>query len=176
MMEKPEMEPAIFNTHHPHLRGHFESYDGNQQYENGEPEFDEIRKEIAQYYSVPFVEEFPEEEDKTPKKEEEHVFIVDNKMVKNQRHQRAFCVVRREKDGVKDAWYIDGRLPHAALFGRLFNHYGIPDDDHNEKILGFLDPDEFSDIPKIQEEAKKRGAPITWFVRETVTPLPEKKA
>jgi hypothetical protein len=54
MSEQPEFEPPIFNTHHPRLRGHFEMYDGAEALENGEPEFDEVRKEIALYDLLTF--------------------------------------------------------------------------------------------------------------------------
>ncbi|MEK7150844.1 MAG: hypothetical protein AAB783_01460, partial [Patescibacteria group bacterium] len=86
-----EFEPLVINTHHHRLKGHFENYEGNVEFENGEPEFDEIRAEIARHYGVPFVED----EEELSKQEEGHIFVIDNKLVKNQRHYRAFCVVSR---------------------------------------------------------------------------------
>lgn len=55
--ENLENKPEAFNTHSPHLRGHFENYREEPTFENGEPEYDEIREEIAQYYGVPFTTE-----------------------------------------------------------------------------------------------------------------------
>lgn len=162
-MKGEKFEPNIFNTHKHSLKGHFESYNGDNAYENGEPEFDEVRQEIADHYGVP--------------NDEEHVFIIDNDIVKRQRHQRAFCVLRRkDKEGKTEAWYIDGRVPHVSMLERLYNHYSIPDDDFNEKALGFLDCDEFQDIPDIQAKAKEQGKPITWFIRETISPSPKEPA
>ncbi len=154
-MENKEFEPHVFDTKSHKLKAYFENYEGDLKFENGEPEFDEIREEIAEHYGVPF-------------EKEEHIFIVDNKLIDRQRHARAFSVVQRKKEGSADAWYIDGRLPHAVLLRRLYNHYGIPKDDQNEAVLGFLDPNEFEGIKEIQKKAKESGVPITWFVRETV--------
>jgi len=155
MSEMEHFEPEVFNTKSPKLKGHFEAYEGNVKFENGEPEFDVVREEIATRYGVPF-------------EKETHVFIGDNELVNNQRHQRAFSIVRRKNGDKTEAWYIDGRLPHAVLLRRLYNFYGIPKDDENEVFNGFLDSEAFEDIPEIQERAKKIGKPITWFIRETV--------
>ncbi|OGL82509.1 hypothetical protein A3H10_02910 [Candidatus Uhrbacteria bacterium RIFCSPLOWO2_12_FULL_46_10] len=167
MTESKELnEPHIFNTHDARLRAHFEKYDGETSFENGEPEFDEVRLEIAAHYGVPL----PEESDGPDEKTKGHIFIVDNKLVENQRHHRAFCVVRRREGEKQDAWYIDGRLAHVALLGRLYNYYKVPNDEHNEVCLGFLDNEGFSDIEEIQKKARVQNSPITWFIRETVTP------
>ncbi|MEK7576520.1 MAG: hypothetical protein AAB482_02375 [Patescibacteria group bacterium] len=165
-----EFEPLVFNTHNHRLRGHFENYSGKKEFENGEPEFDEIRQEIAKHFGVPFVEE---NEDELSKQDEGHIFIIDNKLVPNQRHYRAFCVVVREKDGKRDAWYIDGRMPHATMLLRLYNHYGVSEEDRNEVSLGFLDDEGFPNIPEIQEKAEEQKKPIRWFIRETVSPTKE---
>ena len=170
MPEKSEHEPQVFNSHSPHLRAHFEGYKEEPTFENGEPELDEIRQEIANYYGVPFTTEEDEGKDVAEKKEN-HLFFVDNKMVNPQRNKRAFCVIRR-KDGDKtDAWYIDGRLPHVTLLKRLYNYYKVPDDDKNEKSLGFLDYDGFNDIEAIQKKSKEISKPITWFLRDTTSPV-----
>lgn len=162
-----EFEPHVFNTHHPKLRGHFEKYNGDLELENGEPEFDDIRREIAQHFGVPFNEESA---DAISSHEEGHIFIIDNEMVEKQRHVRAFCVIRRQVGDKKDAWYIDGRMPHATMLLRLYNHYHVPDDDHNEISLGFLDDQGFANVPEVQKKAEEQGKPITWFIRETVSP------
>jgi hypothetical protein len=167
MSEQPEFEPPIFNTHHPRLRGHFEMYDGAEAFENGEPEFDEVRKEIANHFGVPFVEE---EEGGELSDATGNLFIIDNKHVENQRHHRAFCVVKRKEGDEERAWYIDGRMPHATMLKRLYGHYGVPEDDHNEISIGFLDDEGFPDIEEIQKKAKEQGKQIQWFIRETVSP------
>ena len=166
-MEGPRFEkPHKFDTSHdPILRGHFELYNGSEAFVNGEPQFDHVREEIAEYYTVPYTDE----EDENSKKEN-HLFIVDNAQVGNQRHHRAFCVLIREHEGKRDAWYIDGRLPHVTLLRRLYNYYQVPDDDGNEIHLGFLDNDGFPDVEEKQEKSKAQGKIITWFVRDKVTP------
>jgi len=146
----------VINTHAPHLHAHFESYAvGEKVYENGEEELDPIREEIAAHFGVPI--------------DEEHMLIVDNEKVENQRHQRAFCVVvHSPEDGAREAWYIDGRTGHAVMLRRLYNHYKVPDDPaHNEIHLGFLSDEAFSDVPKMQQLIDA-GKPIKWFVRDTV--------
>ena len=164
-------KPPVFNTLSPKLKAHFETYDGEMAFENGEPEFDDIREEIASHYGVPFVED----REDAPESEN-HLFIVDNDMVKNQRHARAFCVIKRIEGGRPDAWYIDGRMPHAILLKRLYNHYKVPDDEHNEKALGFLDNEGFPEIESIQEKAKELGKPITWFIRDTINSTPSQQS
>lgn len=166
MAESMENNPEVFNTHSPHLRGHFESYNEEPTFENGEPEYDEVREEIAEYYGVPFTTE----EDEENSSKENHIFIVDNKQVKRQRNHRAFCVIRRIENGKTNAWYIDGRIPHFTLLQRLYNYYKVPDDDHNEKSLGFLDYEGFTDVEMIQKKAKEMGKPIKWFLRDTTSP------
>ncbi len=169
MEEQPKFEPPVFNIHSPHLRAHFENYKEEQSFENGEPELDEIRKEIADFYGVPYTtEEKATGLDVT--KNENHLFFVDNKMVSKQRNKRAFCIIRRTENGKTDAWYIDGRMPHFTLLQRLYNYYKVPDDDLNEKSLGFLDNGCFKDIPAIQKKSKELGHPITWFLRDTTSP------
>jgi hypothetical protein len=148
--------PEVFDTTGPKLRAHFENYEEGPQFENGEPSFDDIREEIAVYYGVPC--------------DEAHLFIIDNKMLDRMRHYRAFCVLRRKIGGSQDAWYIDGRLPHAAMLRRLYNYYGVPDDDRNEIVLGFLDDEGFPDVKEIQEKVAKENKDIRWFVREVVSP------
>ncbi|MDP3934783.1 MAG: hypothetical protein Q8Q46_00995 [Candidatus Giovannonibacteria bacterium] len=170
MPEKSEHEPQVFNSHSPHLRAHFETYKEEPTFENGEPELDEIRQKIANYYSVPFSTEEDEEKGVAEKKEN-HLFFVDNKMVNPQRNKRAFCVIRRTDGDKTDAWYIDGRLPHVTLLQRLYNYYKVPDDDKNEKSLGFLDDEGFKDIEAIQKRSKEIGKPITWFLRDTTSPV-----
>ena len=160
-----QKEPQIFNTHDPILRAHFEKYNGEMSFENGEPEFDDVRLEIAAHYGVPV----PAEDEDIGETSAGYIFIVDNKLVKKQRHHRAFCVVRRKEGEKQRAWYIDGRLAHVALLGRLYDHHGVPQDDHNEVFLGFLDNEGFSGIAEIQQRAEKQGRPITWFIRETVS-------
>ena len=166
-----ESSPETFNTRSPHLRAHFENYKEEQLSENGEPKYDEVREEIAKHYGVPFTTE----EDEGAAKKENHLFFIDNKIVKRQRSHRAFCVIRRVEGGKTDSWYIDGRLPHATLLARLYNFYEVPDDDANERYLGFLDYDGFSDIPLIQKRAKELGRKITWFLKETNSPTPDKE-
>ena len=160
-------KPEVFDTHAQQLFGHFETYDGANKFENGEPEFNEIREEIAKYYGVPFTED----RENTPGAEN-HLFFVDNKLVPNQRHSRAFCVIQRKEGDEIDAWYIDGRLPHAIMLRRLYNYYKVPDDEHNEKSLGFLDTEGFPEIEDIQEKAKELGKQITWFIRDSTSPTP----
>lgn len=155
-MNEEGFKPPVFNTLAPRLRAHFEMYNGDAKFENGEPEFDEIREEIARYYGVP----------------EDNLFIVDNSMVENQRHARAFCVIQRKEGDKTDAWYIDGRMPHAVLLRRLYNYYKVPDDDSDEKSLGFLDTEGFPEIEDIQKKSKELGKPITWFIKETSIPSP----
>lgn len=155
MGQEGKQEPPIFNTHGPKLRAHFEAYNGDQKFENGEAELDDIREEIARHFGVPI--------------DENHIFIIDNDMVPSQRHRRAFSVVVRKENGKQEAWYIDGRTPHVTMLNRLYNYYNVPDDEHNEKHLGFLDVDSFSDVDEIQQEAKKTGKEIRWFIRETIT-------
>lgn len=165
-MSAEKFKPEIFDTiTNPKLRAWFERYDGVEQFENGEPEFDPIREEIADHFGVPYTTEGDVDSQK-----ENHIFIVDNEMVENQRHYRAFCVLTREENGKKSGWYIDGRLPHAVMLRRLYNHYNVPDDDENEIALGFLDEQGFPDIEKIQEKAKERGKPIRWFLRNIISP------
>lgn len=158
-MNEEGFKPQVFNTIDHKLKAHFEMYDGAAGFENGEPEFDEIREEITRYYGVP----------------EDHLFIVDNKMVPNQRHNRAFCVIHRKEGDKTDAWYIDGRMPHAVLLKRLYNYYKVPDDDSGEKSLGFLDTEGFPEIESIQEKANEIGKPITWFVKDTSSPSLDSK-
>jgi len=145
-------------------------YNGGSKFENGEPEFNDIREEIAEYYGVPFTEERNGESEG-----ENHLFIVDNKLIKNQRHARAFCVIQRKEGDKTDAWYIDGRLPHFTMLQRLYNHYKVPDDDNNEKSMGFLDTEGFPEIEDIQKKAEEIGRPITWFIKETSSPTPNGK-
>jgi len=165
-MGTEKLKPEVFDTiTDPKLRAHFERYDGAEQFENGEPEFDPIRQEIADHFDIPYTTEDDQDSQK-----ENHLFIVDNAMVENQRHHRAFCVLIREENGKNDGWYIDGRLPHAVMLRRLYNHYNVPDDDENETILGFLDEQGFPDIEKIQEKAKERGKPVVWFIRNIINP------
>ena len=161
-----QKEPQIFNTHDPILRAHFEKYNGEMSFENGEPEFDDVRLEIAAHYGVPV----PAEDEDIGETSAGYIFIVDNKLVKKQRHHRAFCVVRRKEGEKQRAWYIDGRLPHAVLLRRLYNYYGVSDDDNNEVFLGFLDNEGFPDIDEIQKRAEEQEKPINWFIRETVSP------
>lgn len=168
MFEKmPEKKPEIFNTISPHLRGHFESYNEEPKFENGEPEYDEVREEIARYYGVPFT---TEEDDENSNKEN-HIFIIDNKIVKKQRDHRAFCVIRRNENGKVSSWYIDGRVGHSTMLQRLYNYYHVPEDyDHNEISLGFLDYDGFRDIAAVQKRSQEIKRPITWFLKETTSP------
>lgn len=172
MEEQPKFEPPVFNSHSAHLQAHFENYKEEQTFENGEPELDEIRREIADYYGVPY--SFEEESIQSAHKEN-HLFFVDNKMVSKQRNKRAFCIIRRTENGKTDAWYIDGRMPHFTLLQRLYNYYKVPDDDLNEKSLGFLDDEGFKDIPIIQKKAEELGRPVTWFLRDTTSPTKGKK-
>jgi len=158
-------KPPVFDTHGPRLKAHFERYNGDAELENGEPEFDEIREEIARYYGVPFTEE----RENTPGGEN-HLFFVGNDMVPNQRHTRAFCVIKRTEGDKTDAWYIDGRMPHAIMLKRLYNYYKVPDDDHNEKSLGFLDDEGFPEIEAIQKKSEELGRPIKWFIRDSTVP------
>jgi hypothetical protein len=166
-MSKEGFKPEVFNTIGPKLKAHFEKYNGDAGFENGEPDFDEIREEIAKHYGVPFTEE----KESAPGGEN-HLFIVDNKMVENQRHARAFSVIRRTEGDKTDAWYIDARQPHAVMLRRLYNYYHVPDDDQNEVINGFLDTEGFPEIETIQEKTKELGKPITWFVKEVSSPSP----
>ncbi|OGF69846.1 hypothetical protein A3H65_03010 [Candidatus Giovannonibacteria bacterium RIFCSPLOWO2_02_FULL_45_14] len=167
MLERiPENAPETFNTHSPHLRGHFENYREEAVFKNGEPEYDETREEIAKYYEVPFTTE----EDEEASRKENHIFIVDNKIVSRQRNHRAFCVITRNEGEKKSAWYIDGRLPHATMLNRLYNYYNVPDDNQNEINLGFLDYEGFPDIEEVQKKSKEIGKPITWFLRTTTSP------
>lgn len=152
-MEGEKFEPSVFNTHSVKLRAHFETYGGDQKFENGEGELDDIRTEIAEHFGVP--------------NDENHILIIDNDMVENQRHRRAFSVIVRKKPGEEDAWYIDGRTAHITQLNRLYNYYGVPDDEFNEKHMGFLDVDGFDDIEDIQKESQKKGKPIHWFIRVT---------
>lgn len=161
-----ENAPETFNTRSPHLRGHFENYKEEAVFKNGEPEYDETREEIARYYNVPFTTE----DDKEADESENHIFIVDNKIVSKQRNHRAFCVIVRKDGGKTCAWYIDGRLPHATMLNRLYNYYKVPDDDNNQISLGFLDYEGFPDIEEIQKKSKESGKPITWFLRTTTSP------
>ena len=154
-MGEKTFEPNRFNTRSHKLIGHFERYDGNEKFENGEPEFDEVREEIANHYGVPFLKN-------------SHIFIIDNETVANQRHHRAFCVVLRKNGEEKTGWYIDGRMPHATMMKRLYGHYGIPKDDKNEAVFGFIDPDGFDEVPDIQKKAEEQGKLIQWFVRDTM--------
>lgn len=153
MQQSPERPPVI-NTHAPLLRAHFEGYAGEQVYENGEEDLDPIRKEIAAYYGVPL--------------DEQHMLIIENEMIEDHRHQRAFCVVQHSApDGIKESWYIDGRTGHAVMLRRLYAYYKVPDDpEHNEIHLGFLSDEAFSDVPKMQQLADA-GKPLKWFVRDT---------
>lgn len=163
-------KPNVFNTiTNPKLRAWFEKYNGEQQFENGEPEFDMVRQEIADHFNVPYTTE-GDDEDKDEDKKENHLFIVDNEMVEKQRHYRAFCVITRGEGENRDGWYIDGRLPHAVMLRRLYNHYNVPDDDENEISLGFLDDEGFPDIEDIQKKAQEQGRPIQWFIRDVVSP------
>lgn len=161
--------PPIIDTQHPKLRAHFENYEGGVEFVNGEPTFDEVREEIAAYYGVP--------------NDEDHMFIIDNKMVARMRHYRAFCVLRREVNGKMEAWYIDGRLPHATMLRRFYKkNYKKSEDDKKddefdelegnkyEKFLGFLDDEGFPDIPDIQKRASEEKREIRWFVKYTVSP------
>ena len=159
MNKQENLEPPVFNTKSVRLKGHFEDYNEGAKFENGEPEYDEIREEIARHFGVPFEDE-----------QGSHIYMIDNKLVDDKRTKRAFCVVRREENGKKHAWYIDGRVAHATMYARLFNFYGVPDDDKNERISGFLDVDEFEGIPEIEKRAQAEGKPIRWFIRETVSP------
>lgn len=163
-------KPQVFNTIGPKLKAHFEKYNGDAGFENGEPEFNDIREEIAEYYGVPFTEE----KDNAPEGEN-HLFIVDNSMVPNQRHARAFSVIRRTEETKIDAWYIDARQPHAVMLRRLHNYYHVPDDDSNEIINGFLDTEGFPEIETIQGKSKEIGRAITWFIKETSSPTPAEK-
>jgi hypothetical protein len=156
-IEDRKEEVERFSTHGVKMRAHFESYAGGETYENGEEDFDPIREEIADHYGVP--------------KDEKHMFIIDNKIVKNQRHQRAFCVLVREVDGKREAYYIDGRLPHFTMLQRLYHQYNKPDDEHNLGDLGFLDDQGFEDVEEIQERAGEKGKKINWFVRDAHSPL-----
>ena len=164
-MSEEGFKPQMFNTIGHKLKAHFEKYNGDAGFENGEPEFDEIREEIARYYGVPFTEE----RDNAPEGEN-HLFIVDNSMVANQRHARAFCVIQRKEGDKTDAWYIDGRLPHAVLLRRLYNYYGVPDDDSDEKSLGFLDTEGFNEVEDIQKKSQELGKQIKWFIKDTSSP------
>ena len=166
--QMPENKPEVFDTLSAHLRGHFENYKEEQVFENGEPEYDETREEIAAYYGVPFTTE--EDEEDPNNKKENHIFIIDNKNVTRQRNHRAFCVIRKTENGKTDAWYIDGRMGHSTMLQRLYNYYKVPWDDKDEKFLGFLDYDGFQNIEKIQEKSKELGKPITWFLKTSVSP------
>jgi len=99
-----------------------------------------------------------------------HIFVIDNDKIAKQRANRAFCVVvKNEGESNREAWYIDGRMPHATLLRRLENHYKL-DIENEETYLGFLDPAGFEDSELIQDEAKKRGHKITWFIKAYVSP------
>jgi hypothetical protein len=164
-----KFKPEVFETMtDPKLRAHFEKYDGEAGHENGEPEFDEIREEIADHFGIPYTTDA--DKDSKDSATENHIVIVDNDMVENQRHYRAYSIVIREKGGKRDAWYIDGRLPHATMLRRLYGHYNVPEDDDNEIILGFLDEEGFPDNEIVQERAKQLGKPIKWFIRDVVKP------
>lgn len=165
-MSIEKFKPEVFDTiTDPKLRAHFERYDGAEKFENGESEFDSIRQEIADHFGIPYTTEDDQDSQK-----ENHLFVVDNDMVENQRHYRAYCVVIRYENGKRSAWYIDGRLPHATMLLRLYNHYRVPEDDENEVVLGFLDEQGFPDVEKIQEKTKELGKPITWCIRDVITP------
>ncbi len=174
MSENPEHEPQVFNSRSLHLKAHFENYREEPTFENGEPELDEIRHEIASYYGVPFTTEKDEEWGVADKKEN-HMFFIDNKMVNKQRNKRAFCVIRRKNGDKTDAWYIDGRMSHFTLLQRLYNYYKVPDDDKNEKNLGFLVYEGFTNSETIQKKSKEIGRPITWFLKDTTSPVRDKE-
>ncbi len=168
MRENLKNEPQIFDTRSAKSKAHFENYKEEPTFENGEPELDEIRQEIAGYYGVPYTTE--DDNGKSAETKENHLFFVDNKLISKQRNARAFCVIRRTENGKTDAWYIDGRTGHATLLNRLYNFYGVPDDDKNEKSLGFLDYDGFLNSEAVQKRAKEIGRPINWFLKETSSP------
>jgi len=155
---KQEHDPLVINTHNPHLRAYFESYEkGGRKYENGEEELDPVREEIMQYFTIPI--------------DEQHMFIIDNDMVDTPRHRRAWTVLVREENGERKAFYADGRVGHAVLLRRLYNeHKVLPDDDKNTAYHGFLDDAGFEDMPTVQERLEKAGGPTTWFIRDTVSP------
>jgi len=165
MSSDEKFKPEVFNTHSLHLKAHFERYNGEAGHEGHEPEFDEIREEIARHYGVPFIED----DDGNARN---HIFIIENDLVKNQRHVRAFCVIQRKVGDKVDAWYIDGRMPHVTMLQRLYDYYHVPDDDLNEKSLGFIDDEGFLGIEAIQKKAGELGKPITWFIRETTSRTP----
>jgi hypothetical protein len=172
--DEKEFAPPVFDTQHPKLRAHFENYEGGVEFINGEPTFDEVREEIAEHFGVP--------------NDEKHMFIIDNKMVVRMRHYRAFCVLRREVNGKMEAWYIDGRLPHATMLRRFYDEqskkrknddknddkkddeYDESEGDKYEKFLGFLDDEGFPDVPDIQKRVSEEKKEIRWFVRYTVSP------
>jgi len=155
-MSSPEkFEPLVFNTHSLGRRAHFENYDGTQTFENGESELDDIREEIATHFGVPI--------------DDGHIFIIDNSLIDKKRSHRAFCVVVRRKPGEEErAWYIDGRTAHVTMLNRLYNYYEVPDDEFNEKHLGFLDLNGFDDVEDMRKESEKRGTQIRWFIRDTI--------
>lgn len=168
MSSNEGFKPEVFNTHAPKLKAHFERYNGEAGHEGHESEFDDIREEIARYYGVPFTEDDDE-------RGKNHIFIIENSLVKNQRHVRAFCVIQRKEGDKEEAWYIDGRMPHVTMLQRLYNYYHVPDDGFNVKTLGFLDDEGFPEIEAIQKKSQEIGKPITWFVRETTSKTPPDK-
>lgn len=154
--------PNLFT--HGAQREHFEKYKSGYRPELEDEDYEPVRKEVALFYGVPV----------------EHChFIADDKLQKTRRTQRAFSVVILDNG---ERYYIDGRTPHATLLRALKNTFHVnfdPEGDDCTSVHGFLDPNEFQDVPMVQAEAIKLKRPITWFVRYTVpssspkSPIPE---
>lgn len=152
MNEKPK--PVRLNTHGA-ARPNFETYKEPFEADLQDEDYEDLRVEIATYYSVP------------PK---HRVIIRDQQLEKTQRTQRAFSVLVLDTG---ERYYVDGRVPHATLLRYLKNKFQLSIDIEEgtgfSSVHGFMDPDGFPHVPLVQEAAQKAEKTITWFVRYTTS-------